>query len=84
MIDPQIVATLSQETPEFIALRKHLAEEANKLNTLEGLDSMDFKERSYEVTARLRAFEKLQAILEPLDNLSTPLAGFNASDYVIE
>lgn len=61
-----------------------LATEANKLNSLDGMEEMDSAERAVEVTARLRAYETLKSILGVLlsqEKLSTPQ--IESADYVV-
>lgn len=62
-----------------------LATEANKLNSLDGMEEMDSAERAVEVTARLRAYETLKSILGVLlsqEKLSTPQ--IESADYVVQ
>lgn len=82
-LDPKIAQILLSEVPEMKAFRVFLAEEANKLNTLTGLDKLDFKERSYEITARLRAFEVLMTILAPLINNIPTAPQVDGNDYMV-
>lgn len=82
-MNPQTVNKLRENIPELRELIAFLASEANKLDTLQGLDTMPIFERSYEITARLRAKQTIDAILAPLlGDVDNPV-GVDPKEYVI-
>ena len=84
MLDPLVAQQLMAEVPEMQALRKHIAEEALKLNSLDGLEDIkDFKERAYEVNSRLRAYQTLLNILSPLIVADKPLSTPKPADSLV-
>ncbi len=83
MLKPETIKKLQAEFPELQELRLHLAQEAAKLNTLDGLGGLSITERAYEVTARLRAFETIKAILAPIVNVEDVLTPPDPKEYVV-
>ena len=82
-LDPAVAQKLSAEIPELKAFRLFLTAEAMKLNSLQGLAQMPANERAIEVTARLRAFETITAILKPVINISEEIVRTSPSEYVL-
>ena len=80
---PEVIKKLQKNVPELRELVLFLAKKANELNTLEGLEGLEITERAYEVTARLRAYDKLKDILAPLVNVEEELSTGNNSEYVV-
>lgn len=82
-LKPESIKKLQKNVPELKELILFLARKANELNTLEGLEGLEITERAYEVTARLRAYDKLKNILAPLVNVEEELVGGSNKDYVV-
>lgn len=70
------------ELPEGKEFTSFIQAEIYNLDTLEGLDKVDYKDLEIEVLARLRAKEKLVTILDPLLNTANVFSGSNNADFV--
>lgn len=81
-MSPKTVSKLHEGVPEFKELLAFLTSELAKCDTLEGLGELDFKERAYEITVRLRVKERLAAMLAPLLGVPETLARPNPEEYV--
>lgn len=82
-MNPQLVKKLLEniDIKEFVAF---IQEEIFKLNTLDGLNLFNNEDKVIEVTARLRAKEKLEAILDPLLNTNTNISGGSSNkEFVV-
>lgn len=79
----QTIQKLNSESPEFRELLQYLAEEAQKLNSLEGLGLVNISERGLEVTARLRAYETLREILKNLVDIDNSVKHEIDDEYVV-
>jgi hypothetical protein len=80
---PETIKKLQKNVPELKELVLFLAQKANELNTLDGLEGLEITERAYEVTARLRAYEKLRDILAPLVDVQQELSTGNNAEYIV-
>ena len=69
--------------PEFSELLKHLAEEVVKLNSLSEMKELPFDELASEVLARMRAYETLKGILEPLVDIPDLRSKSQLDDYIV-
>jgi hypothetical protein len=83
MLDPKVAQKLIETVPEVQQLVAHLHSVAQELNNLDGLASLTFTERAYETTARLRAYEKLKKMLDPLLNTAQSTGGTSDAEYVV-
>ena len=81
---PEEIKKLQENVPELRSLVRFLAIEANKLNTLDGLEGLEITERAYEVTARLRAYNKLKDILAPLVTVQEVIHTLNKREYTVD
>ena len=80
-MNPLVVKKLLENAPEFVEFRAFLALEANKLNTLEGIEATDESGIALEVKARVIAHKKLMDILSPLLNVQEILGGVDRKEY---
>ena len=80
-MNPDTVKKLTEDVGEFKELITYLASEAQKLNTLDGVEKTGVSVE-VEVLARLRAYETLQRILAPLVNFQDLSTGVVLNDYV--
>lgn len=83
-LDPLVLKKLLSDHPEFNALRRFMAEEALKLNTLDGLSGLDPQKLSVEVVARERAKDVLTQMLGGLIDPQTMTGGSNPKDYAVD
>lgn len=83
-LDPLIVQKLLKDVPEIKKFRIFLAEEALKINTLDGMEHMSSRDREIEVCGRIRAHSVLVSMLGGL--LDVPESGGRPDprDYMVE
>lgn len=79
---PETVQKLKQDVPELRELIAFLASEAEKLNTLEGIDDAIPHGIAVEVLSRKRAYQTLTAMLAPLIGDVQRLVGVDPQEYV--
>lgn len=72
------------DVPEMTVFRDFLAEEAFKLNTLDGMEALAPEKIPVEVLARARARDVLQKILGALLDPQERMKGPNPRDYTVE
>lgn len=68
----------------MLEFRAFLAEEALKLNTLDGLAGLSPDKLALEVVARERARDVLQKMLGPLISPQEAMTGGNPKDYAVD
>lgn len=83
-MNPRIVQKLLENIPEVRELVAFLAAEANKLNTLDGINEpAEPTTLAVEVLARLRAKQTIDAMLAPLLVSVDKPTGTDPSEFVV-
>lgn len=82
-MNPQTIARLNENVPEFKELRAFLTSEYRRLDSLDGLETLPFKERAYEVSARLQAKAILGSILGSLVG-QVVHSGTDPKEYMVD
>lgn len=82
-LDPAVAQKLMKELPELQEFRAFLVEEAQALNTLQGMENWTGQDVAVEVRARLRAFETIKRILRPLIDTGEVRTGTPIGEYVV-
>lgn len=83
-MNPETIKKLRENIPEFLELIAYLTAELSKADSLEGLETLDFKERAYETGVRLRMKERLSAMLAPLVADVDKSLGVNPREYTVD
>lgn len=81
---PETIRRLQENIPELRELLAFLRAEIAKSDTLDGLELLDFKERAYEASVRLRTRDRLVAMFTPLIDPVEAITSLNPKEYAID
>jgi len=82
-MNPQTIQKLRSDVPEFQELIVYLAQKAREMDTLEGLEVLEFNARAHEASVRMGVRKAVLDILDPLLRDNPTIDTSDPGEYVV-